>query len=153
MYLLVFIREFTLFVSSCIMFWFWHVYILVHIYCEHRIEIYLCNTYYILCFVQKSLFPFCFRNHDIYPHWTYGSNPDSGGCLADIDLPRTLLYLGPGVMKTHLSFSTPVGIKGLVESDSPLIQYPLAFFGKSMLAWSSAPLGNRIPKLVIPCLM
>ena len=74
----------------------------------------LYNIYYILCFIQKSLFPFYFQNHNIYPHWTFGLNPDSGGSQAGIGSTTNPLYPGPGVMKIHLFSSTPVGIKGLV---------------------------------------
>ena len=103
-YLLVFIVWFILFISSCIVFWFWRVYILVHINCKHRIEIYFLQHifYIVLCTKKKSLFPFCFQNHDIYPPWTFGSNPDSGGAGLVQAPPRTLLYLGHGTRESTL---------------------------------------------------
>jgi hypothetical protein len=89
--------------------------IFLYINCEHRIEIYfLQHILYIVPCTKKS-FPFYFQNHDIYTHWTFGSNPDSGGAGLVQAPPRTLFISRTWNTRIHPSPFTPVEIEGGVQ--------------------------------------
>ena len=151
-YLLVFIIWFIFFISFCIVFWFQHIYILVHINCEHRIEIYFMQhiLYIVLCTKKKS-FPFLFSKSWYLPSLDFWVEPGlrwrPGWYRLDYEpfISRTWDHENPPL------FLHTRGDQGRRASDSLVIQYPLASFRRAKWAWSLTPLGNRIPNRVIPC--